>query len=287
MAQVIAERTAVLTAEELIVFAGGHGLGLPPGVPAVAARLGEGEIATVVLSQAARTLAGRGVSLGPPEGDEPPNPVLQAMLLTLCEPTARVVVVASIEGHSVVQAFSVGEVDAVIQSWLPSDVHLLFRCDLGELRAAVWAAAAVHELPIAAESPAELVLDAGLPDQLLEARFDRFEEVLAAVPGWASLSEADRSALVPLLIGRTPAVTMLFRRAGIADSGGDQVGFLAWGIDGGGRLWRIQPNPARGHGTPDDDGAPAGDGAVRLSRISRAGVESALNHLCDTFSLPS
>lgn len=279
-------RTAALTGEELIVFAAARGLTIPPGTAKLAERLGLSGETQPIASLAARILVCRGIGI---DGDAPETSssaqtrdgALEAMLLAVCEPASRVVVIAGAGLQARVAAFSCVADFTVAQVLLPRDVHVLRACAPGEVRASFAEATQVAMVPDTAASSACVEIERSKVEQIRSSNREELKAVLASVADWQSLDSGDRSSLFSVLGGEAFMVTTLFHRVVATPAGRGTIVTVNWAVTNEGVVWRLDTQvPLPGSGLE-------GGGGLIAVRSGRADLEARLGSASDAVGVPT
>jgi len=247
MSTSVVGRTEMITGEELMVFAASRGVTLPPGTPGIAERLGESGEAQAVTSLAARVLLCRGVNMngGLPEKDhllQARDHDLEALLMTACEPVARVVVTAGKQQQQThVVAFSIGESFTVAQVIFPLDVHVLRACATGEVRSSLVEATRVATLSDGEVPPTRLELGWPQLERIGSGDLGRANlvKMLASTTGWETLGEQDQSSLLAVLAGEAFTVSVLFHQVARGSDGTGIIANVGWAVTTDGEVWRL------------------------------------------------
>lgn len=230
-------RAAVVTIEELLVFAAGHDLPLPPGGPHVAEALDADDSGRAVLEHAARALVARGVTLAP-DGPVPGDPGLQALLTATCGPRTRIAVdVGGPEGSGLrAQVFSIAGGLAVVQGWDDLGLHYLYGRRTEEILDIVLGASAlelVGAVPgVGGASAVEMTVDAERLSQAATAGQAALDALVREAATGAEIGADDLSAIGEVVAGRTAGSTVLFNGSRLDPPWTAVVSWFSPGPDG-------------------------------------------------------
>ncbi|MDA8356979.1 MAG: hypothetical protein M0Z95_11995 [Actinomycetota bacterium] len=266
----------VLTAAELMAFAGGHRLPLPAGVPAAAEALPTPEARDSVLEHASLCLYTRGVSLIDDEGPVA-NPALDQMLRVLCRPLSRVVISRGTASASTQQAISIGAEYSVLQAWDRLGLHFLYLAGLGETLDAVHASAGESEVAARRPAPRTTVIDAARVERIGGGSPDVARSMVAE-EFLDSLSVGEQASFVGALVGDVAGTTMLFSTWNQA---GHSEELISWFDAGDAGAWRFQ---AIGFGA---EGGADGGGGLRITLVGRDDLVALVDQAYGRLTVPT